>query len=93
MQAWQLCRAPFADLSGEGVRLYGGRWNSPGRPMVYTAVDAALAVLELLVHLDLPADLIPDDYVPAIIDLTDLPIETVTDFPDDPQTFGDEWLE
>jgi len=57
--AWRLCRAPFADLSGEGARLYGGRWNSSGRAMVYAAGDAALAVLEVRVHLDLPPDLVP----------------------------------
>ena len=38
-------------LSGEGARLYGGRWNSPGRPMVYLSTSRALAALELLVHL------------------------------------------
>jgi RES domain-containing protein len=41
-------------LSGEGARLYGGRWNSPGRPMVYLASSRALAALELLVHLTTP---------------------------------------
>ena len=61
--------APFADLSGEGARLYGGRWNSSGRAMVYAASDAALAVLEVRVHLDLPPDLIPDDYVLLKLDL------------------------
>ena len=43
MRIWRLCRRPFADLSGDGARLYGGRWNSPGRPMVYAAESAALA--------------------------------------------------
>jgi RES domain-containing protein len=41
-------------FSGEGARLYGGRWNSPGIPMVYTAGSRALAALEILVHLDSP---------------------------------------
>ena len=41
-------------LSGEGARLYGGRWNSPGRPMVYLSTSRALAALELLVHLTTP---------------------------------------
>lgn len=41
-------------LSGEGARLYGGRWNSPGQPMVYLSTSRALAALELLVHLPTP---------------------------------------
>ena len=36
---------------GEGARLYGGRWNSAGVAMVYASESAALAALELLVHL------------------------------------------
>ena len=56
--------------SGEGARLYGGRWNAPGVAVVYTAGSLSLAALELFVHLDpeeLPEDLvsvaaaIPDD--------------------------------
>jgi len=39
------------DLSGTGARLTGGRWNSPGRPVVYTSTSMALAVLETVVHL------------------------------------------
>lgn len=63
MQTWRLCRRPHADLSGEGARIYGGRWNSPGRPVVYLAEHPALAALEVRVHLDLPLELIPVDYV------------------------------
>lgn len=39
-------------FSGEGARLYGGRWNSMGVPMVYAAESKALAALEILVHVD-----------------------------------------
>src|SRR5262249_8582818 len=38
-------------FDGEGARVAGGRWNSPGLPVVYTADSAALAALELLVNL------------------------------------------
>jgi len=38
-------------FSGEGARLYGGRWNSPGVPIVYTSGSIALAVLEWRAHL------------------------------------------
>ncbi len=41
-------------LSGEGARKYGGRWNSPGKPMVYLGGSQALCALELLVHLTTP---------------------------------------
>lgn len=92
MLAWRLCRAPFADLTGEGARRYGGRWNQPGRPIVYAASNAALAVLEVRVHLDLPPDLLPNDYLLLTIDVGDLAIEEVTALPPDPAAFGDAWL-
>jgi RES domain-containing protein len=91
--AWRICRRPFADLSGEGARLYGGRWNSPGRPVVYAAEAAALAVLEVRVHLDLDWSLLPADYVLMAIDLSALAIESLEGAPDDPVAYGDAWLE
>ncbi|HEX4765718.1 MAG TPA: RES family NAD+ phosphorylase [Lichenihabitans sp.] len=92
MRAWRICREPFADLSGEGARLHGGRWNSPGRPLVYAAASAALAVLEVRVHLDLSWDVLPDDYVLIEIDLDAAGLETVEVLPADPLAFGNEWL-
>lgn len=71
MIVYRLCKAVHAALDGEGARLWGGRWNSPGRPMVYTAASPSLAVLEVLVHLDLPAELIPDDMVLLTIKVPD----------------------
>jgi RES domain-containing protein len=37
-------------FTGEGARLYGGRWNTPGTAAVYLAESRALAALEILVH-------------------------------------------
>jgi RES domain-containing protein len=44
-------------FDGEGARIAGGRWNSPGTRIVYTAGTIALAALEILVHLDHAAPL------------------------------------
>src|SRR5665811_1029065 len=51
---WRLVTARFAAsaFSGEGARLYGGRWNRKGVPMVYTSATLSLAVLEMLVQDD-----------------------------------------
>jgi RES domain-containing protein len=70
--AFRVTRRPYADLSGEGARRVGGRWNSPGRAALYLAESRALAVLEVLVHLDLDADMIPADYVIMAVDFSAL---------------------
>jgi RES domain-containing protein len=92
IQAWRVARKPFADLSGEGARLHGGRWNSPGRPVVYLADHPALALLEVRVHLDLPYDLLPDDFFLLGVDLPDEPPEALTVLPADCRAAGDAWL-
>ncbi|MBX6742832.1 MAG: RES family NAD+ phosphorylase [Acetobacteraceae bacterium] len=92
MQAWRVGRAAYTDLSGEGARRHGGRWNSPGLPVVYMAEHPALAVLEVRVHLDLPPDLLPDDYALMRVDLPDEPPEEVAAMPPDPREAGDDWL-
>jgi RES domain-containing protein len=39
-------------FSGEGARLFGGRWNRPGQALVYAAQSRSLALLEMLVQDD-----------------------------------------
>jgi RES domain-containing protein len=38
-------------FSGEGARLFEGRWNSGGVAMVYCSEHVSLAALEILVHM------------------------------------------
>jgi RES domain-containing protein len=56
IRAFRLCKTRHAAsaFTGEGARLNGGRWNSPGKAVVYTASSLSLATLEVLVHLEDP---------------------------------------
>lgn len=38
------------DISGEGAKKWGGRWNSPGLAVVYTSCSISLSLLELLIY-------------------------------------------
>jgi len=52
--AWRLTTAsrPEIAFAGEGARLYGGRWNPVGVPVVYAATTLSLAALEILGHVE-----------------------------------------
>lgn len=52
--AWRITQARYADeaFTGEGARRYGGRWNSQGTAVAYTAGSRSLALLEILFHLE-----------------------------------------
>jgi len=54
-----------------GAMLAGGRWNSIGIPMLYTAEHLSLACLEVLVHLD--KGQLPRNYVWSKAELSDTP--------------------
>lgn len=96
MIVYRLAKAEFAALDGDGARLFGGRWNSAVRPMIYTAASPSLAVLEVLVHLDLPAELMPDDYRLLSIEIPDdAPVERLDRTPVDAEAclaIGDDFL-
>ncbi|MCP9496332.1 MAG: RES domain-containing protein [Pyrinomonadaceae bacterium MAG19_C2-C3] len=51
---WRIVNSRYAAqaFTGEGARINGGRWNSQGIKMVYTAESNALAILEILVHIN-----------------------------------------
>lgn len=62
--------------------------------MVYAAANPSLAVLEVLVHLDLPLDLIPSDYRLLAIQVPDdAPSQLVDGLPDNARDIGDAFLE
>jgi len=57
------------DISGTGAKLYGGRWNTAGIPVLYTTENISLAVLEIIVRTDI--NLIPLHYYLLKIELPD----------------------
>ena len=84
MRLFRLCRQKYAELSGLGAKQTGGRWNRKGIPALYTAENASLAVLEVLVHLDkseIPVDfvlleiIVPDQNILAVAS-----VESSTEF-------------
>ena len=102
MRVWRLARRVHSALDGEGARRAGGRWNSPGIPVVYTSSALSLAVLELLVHTDpdlVPNDLnafeieIPEALTRSILDVSTLP-SNWRQIPNHPacRAIGDDWL-
>ena len=51
---WRLTPPEFhTELDGEGARLFGGRWNSPGLRALYTSSHLSLSVLETYVNIPL----------------------------------------
>ena len=53
-------------FDGEGARVYGGRWNSPGTAVVYVSESLAVAMLEILVHVE---------YAPALLSYSCIEVE------------------
>jgi RES domain-containing protein len=48
MIIYRIARTEFCDTSGEGAKLYGGRWNLPGYPVLYGSASVASVLLERL---------------------------------------------
>ncbi len=102
--AYRICHRRFAKnaFDGEGARLNGGRWNSPGTRVVYLAGSLSLAQLEMLVHLE-SDEVLHARYV--VIPVT-IPAKHVTALPRDKwprgwraasassatRRIGDEWV-
>ena len=60
IKLFRICKSEHVDdISGTGARIYGGRWNHPGYPTVYTSCSRSLAALEFLVHV--PMALAPEN--------------------------------
>jgi RES domain-containing protein len=50
VRLYRIADERFGPENGEGARIHGGRWNSPGRAVIYSCTTYAGAMLEKLVH-------------------------------------------
>jgi RES domain-containing protein len=92
-------RHPIWDGSGAG--LIGGRWNSPGKPVIYGSLSYSCAMLEILAHANIGrvpqthqyviAE-VPKDVSVEILEGSTLPegwdLENIASA----RAFGDQWL-
>ena len=54
MEVYHIGTKKFANqLTGEGAKLHGGRWNSIGTACIYTAESMSLCVLEYAANVSL----------------------------------------
>jgi RES domain-containing protein len=101
IRAWRIVDATRVAnaFTGEGPRLLGGRWNSPGVRIVYASENVALATLEVLVHLRRMASL--PEFVVISCEFDEKLVDAVKHVPpswrDYPpplqlQAIGDEWI-
>jgi RES domain-containing protein len=110
MRIWRICRERYAGeafsgpseaFSRLGARRFGGRWNTPGVPMVYSSSSLALAAIELFVHLEpnqLPDDLVsiaallPEGEPAQRLEPDRLPAEWWKDDFEPLRELGDRWI-
>jgi RES domain-containing protein len=57
---WRVSNYP--NLDGVGGLYVSGRWHRKGRPVVYCALNAATALLETLVHIEIDAEDRPERF-------------------------------
>ncbi|MCE7056085.1 RES family NAD+ phosphorylase [Algoriphagus sp. AGSA1] len=48
LKVYRLALTEYCELSGEGAKRFGGRWNLPGHPAVYAGASISSSLLERL---------------------------------------------
>jgi RES domain-containing protein len=99
--AYRICKARYAVFDGTGAALEGGRWNSPGRSVIYASTCLAGSILEIIAHTGRRVRLPGSHHGARAIIPEEVPQETLEpgQLPGwaDPESaaaraFGDRWL-
>lgn len=67
--AYRVCKRRYDPFDGTGAARVGGRWSSPGAPVVYCARSYAGALLEILAHAGLRR--LPGAHHCAVVEIPD----------------------
>ena len=70
MQIFRIGDSRHPIWDGTGAALIGGRWNSPGQPVIYGSLSYSCAMLEILVHANIGR--IPATHCFLVVDVPDL---------------------
>lgn len=92
MRLWRLTRVDRVALDGVGSLKFGGRYSSPGRPIVNFASEAGLAVLVTLRYLEQTPEAFAEEFAMGWTDVDALP-ERVPDSlsENEKRAFVDDW--
>jgi RES domain-containing protein len=102
MQVFRIGDGRHALWDGTGAAMVGGRWNSPGRPVIYGSLSYACCLLEILApanigrvpltHCYVVAD-VPDAVFVERYDTSQLPVGWDSDDLSIARAVGDQWLQ
>lgn len=101
MQVFRIADGRHPLWDGTGAALVGGRWNSPGRAVIYGSLSYACALLEILAHANI--GLVPTTQCVVIVEVPDdvaierheassLPTGWDAENSSSARAFGDQWL-
>ncbi|WP_046061098.1 RES family NAD+ phosphorylase [Methylotuvimicrobium alcaliphilum] len=101
MQIYRIADGRHPIWDGTGAAFIGGRWNSPGKPVIYGSLSYSCAMLEILAHANtgrIPETQqyvivdVPGSVSVEIVDENQLPEGWDSENNVPARAFGDQWL-
>lgn len=101
MQIFRIADDRHPIWDGHGAALVGGRWNSPGNPVIYGSLNYSCAMLEILAHANIGripkrhryvVVEVPDDVSIEFSDENSLPEDWDSENRISAKAYGDQWI-